>query len=150
MLEEKILEDYKQAMKSKDSLKSCVLSSLRAQIFNSAMEKKKDKLDDNEIISVVRKQIKQRQDSIEQFTKGNRMDLANKEIQELEILKAYLPKEISAEEIKKVIESVVLSTGAAGIKDMGRVMKEVVAILAGQADSKTVSDLVKERLLRTN
>lgn len=146
MLEEKILNDYKEAMKSKDALRSSVLSFLRAEMINAAMAKKKAKLDDSEVIPVLKKQIKQRQDSIEQFTKGGRQDLADKEAKELEILKAYLPPEMPAEEIKKIIEEVVVSTGALGPKDMGKVMKEVAAKVAGLADGKLVSDLVKERL----
>jgi uncharacterized protein len=146
MLEEKILNDYKEALKNKDSLKSTALSFLRAQLMNAALEKKKNTLDDTEVMAVVRKQIKQRQDSIEQFTKGNRPELAEKELQELKILKAYLPEELSGEELKKIIEEAVAVTGALGMKDMGKVMKEVTAKVAGKADSKTVSDLVRERL----
>lgn len=146
MLEEKILNDYKEAMKSRDTLKSSVLSFLRADMMNVAVAKKKNKLDDGEAISVIKKQIKQRQDSIEQFTKGNRLDMAEKEKKELEVLKTYLPPELSVDEIKKVIEEAVALTGAQGIKDMGKVMKEVNTKIAGQADGKLVSDLVKERL----
>ena len=146
MLEDKIMNDYKEAMKNKDTLKSSVLSFLRADMMNVAVAKKKSKLDDGEVISVLKKQIKQRQDSIEQFTKGNRLDMAEKETRELAILKTYLPPELSAEEIKKIIEEVVASTGAQDSKDMGKVMKEVNVKLAGQADGKLVSDLVRERL----
>ena len=148
MLEEKILNDYKEAMKNKDNLKSSVLSFLRAEMINLAMAKKKKALDDSEVISVIKKQIKQRQDSIEQFTKGNRLELAEKETRELGILKTYLPPELSVDEIKKIIEEAVLTTGAQGLKDMGKVMKEVNAKVAGQADGKLVSDLVKERLTK--
>jgi len=103
MLEEKILSDYKEAMKSRDSLKSSVLSFLRADMINVALSKKKKALDDSEAISVIKKQIKQHQDSIEQFTKGERLEMAEKEKKELEILKAYLPPELSSDEIKKSI-----------------------------------------------
>jgi hypothetical protein len=146
MLEEKILSDYKEAMKSRNTFKSSVLSFLRADMMNVAVAKKKKALDDSEAITVIKKQIKQRQDSIEQFTKGNRPEMAEKEKQELEILKTYLPPEISGDEIKKIIEEVVAATGASGMKDMGKVMKEVNAKIAGQADGKLVSDLVRERL----
>lgn len=146
MLEEKILNDYKEAMKAKDALKVSVLSFLRAEMISTAVNKKKNNLDDAEVVAVIRKQIKSRQDSIEQFTKGNRQDLADKEARELEILKSYLPEEMSAEEIGKIIEEAVTATSAAGMKDMGKVMKEVNARVAGKADGKLVSDLVKERL----
>jgi len=145
-LEEKILNDYKEAMKAKDTLKSSVLSFLRADMMNLAIAKKKAKLDDSEAVSIIKKQIKQRQDSIEQFSKGGRVEMAEKEKKELEILKTYLPAELPAEEIKKIIEEAVISTGAQDMKDMGRVMKEVQVKVAGQADGKLVSDLVRERL----
>lgn len=146
MLEEKILNDYKEAMKAKDALRSSVLSFLRAEMINTGFAKKKKALDDNEVISVIRKQIKARQDSIEQFKAGNRLDLADKEAKELEILKCYLPEELSAEQIKKLIEEVVIATGAVGMKDMGKVMKELTPKISGQADGKLVSDLVKDML----
>lgn len=146
MLEEKIMNDYKDAMKARDSLKSSVLSFLRADMMNVAVAKKKVKLDDSEVVAVIKKQIKQRQDSIEQFTKGNRLEMAEKEKKEAEILKTYLPPELSEDQIKKVIDEVVAATGAQGIKDMGKVMKEVNAKLAGQADGRLVSELVRGKL----
>jgi len=146
MLEEKILNDYREAMKARDALKSSVLSFLRADLMNLAVAKKKKSLDDPEAVSVIKKQIKQRQDSIEQFTKGDRLEMAQKEKNELEILKAYLPAELSEDEVKKVIAEAVSETGASSMKDMGRLMKEVNAKLAGQADGKLVAELVKESL----
>lgn len=148
MLEEKILTDYKDAMKSKDALKSSTLNFLRSELINAAIEKKKKALDDNEAIVVIKKQIKQHQDSIEQFKKGNRLDLADKETKELEILKSYLPAELPIEEIKKIIEEAISVTCAQDMKDMGKVMKEVNAKIAGRADGKLVSDLVKEKLTK--
>jgi len=146
MLEEKILNDYREAMKARDTLKSSVLSFLRADMINQATAKKKAALDDAEIIAVIKKQIKQRQDSIEQFTKGNRLEMADKEKKEYEILKAYLPPELSEKQIKDLIEEAITSTGAATMKDMGRLMKELTAKIAGQADGKLVSELVRQRL----
>jgi uncharacterized protein YqeY len=146
MLEEKILNDYKEALKNKDRVRSSTLSFLRASLMNLAIEKRKKNLDDSECLAVIRKQIKERQDSIEQFTKGNRQDLAEKEIKELEVLKSYLPQEMSADEVKKIVEEVIVACGAKEPKDMGRVMKEVMAKIAGRADGKLVSDLVKSSL----
>ncbi|MFC1804484.1 GatB/YqeY domain-containing protein [Candidatus Omnitrophota bacterium] len=148
MLEEKIFSDYKEAMKSKDALKSSALSFLRAELNNVATAKKKKGLDDKEVVLVIRKQVKARQDSIEQFKKGNRQDLVDKEARELEILKAYLPAELPPEKIKEIIEEVITALGAIDLKDMGKVMKEVNAKVAGEADGKIVSALVKERLVR--
>ncbi|PIQ87644.1 MAG: glutamyl-tRNA amidotransferase [Candidatus Omnitrophica bacterium CG11_big_fil_rev_8_21_14_0_20_43_6] len=146
MLVEKIFNDYKEAMKARDALKSSVLSFLRADMLNQATAKKKDKLDDPEVIAVIKKQVKQRQDSITQFTAGGRLEAAEKEKHELEILKGYLPAELSADQIKVLIEEAVASTGASGLKDMGRLMKELTVKIAGQADGRLVSDLVRQRL----
>ncbi|MDD5079380.1 MAG: GatB/YqeY domain-containing protein [Candidatus Omnitrophica bacterium] len=146
MLEEKLMTDYKNALKNKNALAVSTLSFLRAQISYAALEKKKDKLEDAESLAVVKKMIKQHQDSIEQFTSGGRPELAEKEKKELDILKAYLPEELSAEAVKKIVEETAASLGASGIKDMGRVMKEVLARTAGSADGKLVSELVRQRL----
>ncbi len=146
MLTEKIFNDYKEAMKARDSLKSSVLSFLRADMLNQATAKKKDKLDDSEVVAVIKKQVKQRQDSIQQFTSGGRLEAAEKEQKELEILKGYLPEEMSEEKIKALIEEAIAATGASGMKDMGRLMKELTGKIAGQADGKLVSDLVRQRL----
>jgi uncharacterized protein YqeY len=145
-LEEKIKNDYASAMKARDSLKSSVLNFLRAAMMNEALDKKKKVLDDPEVVSVIRKQIKSRQDSVEQFTKGGRVEMADKEAQEIGILKEYLPVELAPEEIKRIIAEAVSATGAAGLKDMGKVMKEVNVKVAGRADGKVVSDMVKEAL----
>lgn len=149
MLEEKILNDYKEAMKNKDAIKSSTLSFLRAQMMNVAIEKRKKALDDNDVIAIIKKQIKQHRDSIEQFNKGNRQDLVDKESEELKILESYLPQQLSPEEIKKIIEEAIVAVGAQrDLKDMGRVMKEVMPKIAQLADAKLVSDLVKESLLK--
>ena len=148
MLADNIFNDYKEAMKARDALKSSVLSFLRADMLNLATTKQKDKLDDAEIITVIKKQIKQRQDSIEQFTNGARFDAAEKEKKESEILKSYLPAEMPVEEVKRLIEEAISVTGASSMKDMGRLMKELTQTLAGRADGKLVSDLVRQRLSR--
>jgi len=148
MLEDKILNDYKEAMKNKDTLKVSTLSFLRAQFMNLAIEKRKKVLDDIDAIAAIKKQIKQHLDSIEQFKQGNRQDLVDKETKELEILKSYLPPELPVEEIKKIIEEAIAVTGAQDMKDMGKVMKEVNVKIAGRAEGKLVSDLVKEKLTR--
>ena len=147
MLEKKILNDYKEAMISKDRIRSSTLSFLRSNLMNKAISLKKKSLEDNEVISVIKKSVKQRQDSIEQFKKGSRDDLVAKESQELEILKSYLPPELSQGQINEIIEQVVVQTQAKGPKDMGRVMKEVMAKVASGADGKLVSELVRQKLM---
>lgn len=146
MLEEKILNDYKEAMKARDSLKSSTLSFLRAEMINAAVAKNKKALDDEEVISVIKKQIKQHQDSIEQFRRGNRLELADKEEKELKVLMGYMPAQLSEDEVRAIIEEAVAASGAQGLKDMGRVMKEAVSRIGQSASGKLVSDLVRQRL----
>ena len=145
-LEEKIGQDYVLAMKARDSFTSSVMSFLRAQIKNIKVDRRLESVSDEDVITVIKKQVKQRQDSISQCKAGNRLDLAEKEEKELVLLKNYLPAEVSTEELKKIVEEVVLASNATSIKDMGRVMKDVLGRLAGQADNQTVGALVKERL----
>ena len=145
-LEEKIGQDYVQAMKARDSFLSSVLSFLRAQIKQVKVDKRLEAVDDEAIIAVIKKQVKQRLDSIAQFKAGNRADLAEKEEKELVLLRNYLPPEMSAEKLKAIVEEVIAASGATSIKDMGRVMKDVLSRTAGQADNQTVGALVKERL----
>ncbi len=146
-LEERILDDFKLAMKAKDSLKVSVLSCLRAQFSYLALEKNKKNLEDADCIGAIKKSIKQHQDSIEQFKAGGRQDLVDKEVLELEILKLYLPAGMSEEALKIIVEEAVITTGAVGMKDMGKVMKEVTAKSAGAADGKMMSEMVKARLV---
>ena len=148
LLEDKINQDYVQAMKARDSFTSSVVSFLRAQIKNVKVDKRLEQVPDEDVIAVIKKQVKQRQDSITQFRAGGREDLAEKEEKELVILKNYLPPEMSPAELKAVIEEVITASGATSIKDMGRVMKDVLVRIAGQADNQTVGALVKERLTK--
>ena len=145
-LEQQIDKDYIQAMKNRDSGRSSALSFLRSQIKYARIELKTEHVPDQDVIAVVKKQIKQRQDSIDQFKQGGRTDLVEKEEKELAILKGYLPAEMPADEIKSIIKETIKATGASSIKDMGRVMKEAGVKLAGRADNKQVSELVKSEL----
>lgn len=146
MLQEKIGKDYIQAMKDKDQVKSQTLNFLRAQIKNVQLDKRVDALDDQEVVAVLKKQVKQRKDSIEQFKNGGRDDLVAKEEGELAILKTYLPEELSEDVLKGMVQEAISDTKASSMKDMGGVMKAVLDKAAGQADNKTVSSLVKEAL----
>lgn len=149
MLEQKISADYIQAMKNKDTVKSSALSFLRAQIKNLIIEKRTDKLEDADVIVIIKKQVKQRQESIAQFEKGGRADLAEKEKREMEILQGYLPQQASEQETEAAVRQVIAETGASSMKDMGNVMKAALAKLEGRADNKIVSDLVKKCLSST-
>ena len=145
-LDERINKDYVQAMKDKDTPKSSALSYLRAMIKQVKVDKRLEAMEDNEVVSIIKKQIKQRQDSIEQFEKGGRSDLAAKEKYEVELMKAYLPAEMPVEEIRAIVAEEVKACGATSMKDMGNVMKAVRDKVAGRADGKLVSDIVKEKL----
>ncbi|MDD4909309.1 MAG: GatB/YqeY domain-containing protein [Candidatus Omnitrophica bacterium] len=145
-LEEKILNDFNQARKSRDEIRASTLSFLRAQMKNLAIEKRKDSLDDGEVLSVIKKLVKQREDSIEQFKKGKRDDLADKETKEKGILTAYLPQALSQGELKKVVDDVIKELGVADLKGMGNVMKEVSARTQGRADNRMLSEIVRQAL----
>jgi len=145
-LDERISKDYVQAMKDKDTTKSSALNYLRAMIKQVKVDKRLETIDDNETMAVLKKQIKQRQDSIEQFERGGRPDLAAKEKYEVDLMKVYLPAEMSTEEVRGIVAAVVKELAATSMKDMGGVMKAVREKVGGKADGKLVSDLVKEKL----
>ena len=146
MLEDQIGKDYIRAMKDRNTVKSSTLSFLRAQMKNVLIEKKVEKLNDAEVIAVIKKQVKQRQDSILQYEKGGRQDLAGKEAAELAILKNYLPEEMSEQELEGFVAAAIKEAQADSMKDMGKVMKIVTGNVQGRADNKLVSELVKRAL----
>jgi len=146
MLEEQISKDYIKAMKGGDKVRSLTLNYLRAQIKNILIEKRVDKLEDSDVILVIKKQVKQRQESIIQYEKGGRQDLAGKESVELTILKEYLPEEMSEQELEKLVTGSIEEAQAESMKDMGKVMKIVTGKVQGRADNKLVSELVKRAL----
>lgn len=144
-LRETIDGDIKDAMKSGAKDKVSALRMLSAALKNKQIEKRAP-LTDGEVVDTVRSLIKQRKDSIEQFAKGGRQDLVDKETAEVGVLEVYLPQQMGREEIEKLVRQVIGQTGAQGAKDMGKVMKALVPLLAGRADNKLVSDLVKGAL----
>ena len=145
-LRDQIDIDIKNAMKSGAKDKVSALRMLSAAIKNKQIEKRAP-LVDGEIVDTVRSLIKQRKDSIEQFAKGGRQDLVDKEAAEVAVLEVYLPQQMAREEIEKIVRDVIAQTGAQGAKDMGKVMKALVPLLAGRADNKLVSELVKSSLV---
>ena len=145
-LRDRLTEDLKLAMKSRDQLRMDVIRMIKAAILNKEVELKKD-LDDAEMSRIMATLIKQRRESVEQFEKAQRVELAEKERKEITIIETYLPKALSSEELERIIASVLADTGGRSLKDMGAVMKAVMARLAGQAvDGKQISDLVKAKL----
>ncbi|CUS33465.1 GatB/YqeY domain-containing protein [Candidatus Nitrospira nitrificans] len=145
-LSDRLTEDLKLAMKSRDQLRMDVIRMIKAAVLNKEVELKRD-LDDAEMSRVMTTLVKQRRESVEQFEKAQRIELAAKERKEIEIIEAYLPKPLSPQELEAIVASAVAETGSHTLKDMGTVMKAVMARLAGQSvDGKQVSDLVKSKL----
>ena len=143
---DRLADDLKDAMRARDQLRMDVIRMAKAAILNKEIELKKN-LDDAELSRVMTTLVKQRREAIELYQKAQREDLARKEMQEISIIEGYLPQALSPEELAAVIDAVVKETGAATIKEMGLVMKAVMARLAGQpVDGKQVSDLVRTRL----
>ena len=146
MLEEQLQKDYIQAMKDRDTIKASTVNFLRAQLKNVQIEKHTTALEDKDVVAVIKKQIKQRQDSIEQYQKGGRKDLADKETAEMVILKNYLPEELSEPALQQFVEQAIRETSAQSMKDMGNVIKTVAAKAQGRADNRVISELVKKAL----
>lgn len=145
-LKEQILADMTAAMKAKDSARTSTLRMLKAAMVNRRIEKGGE-LDDEELTKLLRSQVKQRRDSIEQYRKGARQDLVDKETAEIAVLESYLPQAASAEEIEQAVAAALAETGATSIKEMGSVMKAVMAHLAGKnPDGRAVSEAVKRKL----
>lgn len=143
-----IQEDIKTAMKAKDSLALNALRALKSALTNASIEKGGlgTPLDEPEVLAVIRKQIKQRQDSIEQFEKAGRTELAATEKAEIEILSRYMPAALGEAEITAIVEKAVTETGATGKADMGKVMKRCQELADGRADGKLLSAAVMKRL----
>lgn len=145
MLAERINNDLKDSMKNKDSFKLGVIRMIKGAM---QLEKKdpRAELTDEEVIKVISKQIKMRNDAIAEFEKANRQDLISQNEKEIEILNSYLPPRLSDEEINKILDDAFLLVNPTSSKDMGRIMKEVSSKVAGRADMSVVSTLIKERL----
>ena len=147
-LTERVNQDIATAMKARDQVRLSPLRMLKAAIMNRGVEKGRG-LDDAEVIQVLGALVKQRRDSIEQFTKAGRQDLANKESGEITVLAEYQPPPATGEDIAAAVDAAIAETGATSPADMGKVMKAIVPKLAGKtADGRTVSDVVKQQLSR--
>ena len=144
-LKEQLDADLKEAQKARDMIRVNVIRMLKTTIKNREVEKIGE-LTDQELLQAVNAQVKTRLEAIEGFKKGGRDESVKKEEAELAILKAYLPAQLSKEEIEALIERAVAETAAAGPKDMGKVMKALMSDVTGKADGKLVSELVKEKL----
>jgi len=145
-LSDKVNGEITAAMKAKDALKLSALRMLKAAIMNKGVEKGRD-LQDAEVLQVVSSLVKQRRDSIEQFAKAGRTDLVEKETGEIAVLETYLPPAATEAEIDAAVAAAIAKTGASSVKDMGKVMKAVMPMLAGKnADGKAVNEAVRRKL----
>jgi uncharacterized protein len=146
MLTDKIDSDMKDAMRAKDAARLSTLRMLKSAVEYYKIEKKQEKLTDADVTAVIKKQIKQRQDSIDGFEKGGRTDLVDKEKAELTVLKSYLPEELTQAQIEEIVNATIAELGAATKADMGKIMKAVQAKTAGRGDNRLVSQLVSAQL----
>jgi uncharacterized protein YqeY len=145
-LKQQIISDLTASMKARDAPRTSTLRMVKAAVMNREIEKGAE-LDDEEMMQLLRSLVKQRRDSVEQYEKGGRQELADKEKTEIEVIEAYLPQAASGEEIEAAVAAAISETGASTMKDMGRVMKAVQSALAGKnADGRTVSEIVKAKL----
>lgn len=145
---EKIRTDLSQALKEKKEIEVSALRLLLAEVHNKEIEKQGELIEE-EVIGVIRKQIRLRQEAIESYQKGERKDLEQKERDEMKILSKYLPQMISPQELEKIVDSKIKQLGAKGPQDFGKVMGEVMKEVKGQADGAEVAKLVKERLTKS-
>lgn len=145
-IKEKIEADLIQALKKKKEVEVLILRMMKSAIKNAEIAKRPQALTAEDIIKVLRSEIKKRQEAISDYKKGNRQDLADKESQEIEVIKRYLPPELADEELKKIIKKVIAKTKASGPKDFGKVMGMAMKEVAGRADGGKVSQVVKELL----
>lgn len=142
---EKIEQQMIAAAKGKDKIALSALRMMKTALHNREIDLKRD-LTDAEFLQVLSGMVKQRKDSIDQFRQGNRMDLVEKEEAELKVVQAFMPQQMSPEEIAAEVEKAIQETGAAGAKDMGKVMKVLMPKLTGRADGKALGEMVKAKL----
>lgn len=146
-LKEKLNEDMKQALRKKDVLKLSTIRLLLAAIKNLEIAKGKDKeLKESDLMGALSVEAKKRKEAIAEYKQGKREDLVRKETKELEIIKEYLPEELSPEELERIIKETIEEVGAKALKDMGKVMGAVMGKVQGRADGKVVNQMVRERL----
>lgn len=146
LLEDRIYQDYVAALKARDKTKTDFLSMVRAELRNAGIDLKKKPLPDTDALVVLKKQKKKLEESKESILTSGRKDLLEKVNVEISIMDGYLPQQLDVDQISKVVYEVITSLQASSIKDMGKVMKEVLGKIGAQADAKIVSDLVKSKL----
>jgi len=145
-LREQISNDIKTAMKAKDMEKLNALRMVQSAFKNREIELRPNPMPEEECITVIKKLVKQRKESIEQFGQAGRQDLVDNETKEMKLLETYLPAQMSREQIEKIVTDAIAATGASTVKDMGKVMKEAQSKTGGQADNKLMSEIIKSKL----
>jgi len=145
-LQERVSQEIKAAMLAKAADRLSALRMLKSALGYAQIERKTENLPDAEVVAIVQKEVKKRRDSVEQFEKGGRAELAAKEKEEILVLEAFLPKALSADELEKLVRAAIQELGATSKKDMGPVIKAVQAKAAGSADGKSISTLVGKLL----
>ena len=144
-LKEKLLSNMKEAMKSKDSVKLGTIRSVISAVKNQEIDLKKE-LNEEEILTIVSREVKKRKEAAVLYEKGNRPELKNKEIQEMKILQTYLPEQVSEKDLRRRIQEVIAETGAEGMQDFGKIMKILVPEFKGKADNSLIKELANEYL----
>lgn len=144
-MQNRLTEAMKDAMRAKDSLRLNTIRLIRTAVKNREIDARRA-LDEQEVVAVLSTLVKQRRESAQAYRDGGRPELADKEEQELAVIQEFLPAQLAEDEIRGIIEEAIVETGAASMKDMGKVMKFVTARTVGRADGRVVSDLVKARL----
>lgn len=145
-LKDRLFDDLKQAMKDKDVIKKEIVQIVRAGILQIEKDNKIEQLDDSLVIEIIIKEIKKLNDVIPDFIRGDRQDMVNIANAKIELLKSYLPEQLSEDSIRETVSSAIISVNAQSMKDMGKIMGVVSAKTKGRADSKLVSDIVKSML----
>ncbi|NQT22202.1 MAG: GatB/YqeY domain-containing protein [Candidatus Omnitrophica bacterium] len=146
MLEDKLNQDLRKALKEKDAIKASVLRMLKADITNAEIKLNEQSLKDEGVLKIIQQHINRHKDSIEQFKKANRNDLFEKEEKELAVLNTYMPKQLSDNELEALVKSAIAELGAITKKDTGKVIKTVMEKSKGAADGKRISQFVGQRL----
>lgn len=144
-LKEKLQEDLKSSMKNKDTIKKSVITMIRAAIKQYEVDNRVE-LSDEGIVDIISKQLKQRNDSLAEFEKAGREDLIEETKSEIQVLKEYLPQQLSEEELEKIVKETIAEVGATSMKDMGKIMTAIKPRTAGRADGRKINELVKKNL----
>jgi uncharacterized protein YqeY len=145
-LKDRLAEEMKKALKERDKTRLSTIRLIRDAIAKKEIEQRRQALDDDGIVKVIGAMIRKSEEAVDQFTKGHRQDLVDEETREIEVLKSFLPSQLSPEEIQSLIDEAIREAKAVDLKDLGKVMRILMPKVSGKADGKTVNQMVRERL----